>query len=210
MFNLFKEILQDAISTVGGHTQALREEPHLQRRQFFTEIFTSATDLVKELAKEKVGNRKYLRPPGAVQELAFITLCTRCDECIKVCPHTAIRGAGPDMGLALGSPIIIPKEKPCYLCDDFPCIKACKDGALIMPEKKEEVRMGLAILEKEKCISGGFINCQSCIIACPITGAVEMVEGKPVINEKLCTGCGLCENACLTVNNTCAIKVAPL
>ncbi|MBI5124956.1 MAG: 4Fe-4S binding protein, partial [Planctomycetes bacterium] len=76
--------------------------------------------------------------------------------------------------------------------------------------KREEVRMGLATIDKEKCIAGGFINCQSCVIACPIIGAIEMVEGRPVIHEELCTGCGLCENACLTVNNACAIRVRPL
>ncbi|HHT9121079.1 MAG TPA: 4Fe-4S dicluster domain-containing protein, partial [Candidatus Hypogeohydataceae bacterium YC41] len=199
MLNILKEIFLP--------TKPLPEEPDIERRQFFKEVFQSATDLVKELAKEKMANRQCLRPPGAVEELAFVTLCTRCDECIKVCPHMAIRGAGPDMGLALGSPVIIPREKPCYLCEDFPCIKACKESALIMPAKKEEVRMGLATIDKEKCIAGGFINCQSCVIACPIIGAVEMVEGKPVIHEELCTGCGLCENTCLTVNNACAIRV---
>ena len=201
MLNILKEIFLP--------TKPLPEEPDIERRQFFKEVFQSATDLVKELAKEKMANRQYLRPPGAVEELAFVTRCTRCDECIKVCPHIAIRGAGPDMGLALGSPVIIPREKPCYLCEDFPCIKACKESALIMPAKKEEVRMGLATIDKEKCIAGGFINCQSCVIACPIIGAVEMVEGKPVIHEELCTGCGLCENTCLTVNNACAIRVTP-
>lgn len=202
MFNLLRELFLPE--------KPLPEEPDVERRQFFREVFHSATDLVKELAKEKVGTRKYLRPPGAVEELTFNTLCTRCDECIKVCPHMAIRGAGPDMGLALGSPIIVPREKPCYLCEDFPCIKACKEGALVMPAKREEVRMGLATIDKEKCIAGGFINCQSCVIACPIVGAIEMIEGRPVIHEELCTGCGLCENTCLTVNNACAIRVRPL
>jgi ferredoxin-type protein NapG len=205
MFNYLKELFLPE--------GPIPEEPDIRRRQFFREVFHSAADLVKELARDRVGNRKYLRPPGAVEELAFVTLCTCCDACIKACPHMAIRGAGPETGLALGSPIILPREKPCYLCEDFPCIKACKEGALIMPGKKEEVRMGLATVDHEKCIAGGFINCQSCIIACPIVGAIEMVEGKPVIHESAlggCTGCGLCENACLTVNNACAIRIRPL
>lgn len=202
MFNLLKELFLSE--------KPLPGEPDAARRRFFREVFDSAAELVKELAKEQVGTRRYLRPPGAVEELAFVSLCTRCDECIKVCPHMAIRGAGPDMGLSVGSPIIIPREKPCYLCEDFPCIKACKEGALIMPAKKEEVRMGLAKIDKGKCIAGDLFHCQSCVIACPIIGAIEMVEGKPVIHEELCTGCGLCESACLTVNNACAIRVKPL
>ena len=34
-----------------------------------------------------------LRPPGALDEFAFLTACTRCDKCLPACPVDAIVGA---------------------------------------------------------------------------------------------------------------------
>jgi ATP-binding cassette, sub-family E, member 1 len=58
----------------------------------------------------------------------------------------------------------------------------------------------IAVVEKEKCNSiacGDFL----CIKLCPInrTGADCIVKGpdkKPIIDESLCTGCGICPNRC--------------
>ncbi|MDO8137523.1 MAG: 4Fe-4S dicluster domain-containing protein [Candidatus Brocadiales bacterium] len=201
--NIFKEVNAPEASASGG--------VDLRRRQFFREAFLQVTDALRELAQERMGPRKYLRPPGAVEELTFLSLCTCCDECIRVCPHEAIRGAGVETGLPLGSPIIIPKEKPCYLCEDFPCIKVCKEGALKLPARREEVRMGLAVIDNESCVSSEIQFCQSCVLACPLSGeAIYMEGGKPIVNKEKCTGCGLCEQACLTVNTSCAVKITPL
>lgn len=58
----------------------------------------------------------------------------------------------------------------------------------------------IAVLEKGKCNTttcGGFL----CKKVCPVnrTGADCIVEGddnKPIIDEPLCTGCGICQNRC--------------
>lgn len=205
------DILKDLIKY--GTSSPAEEDVNVHRREFFRETVIQVADALRDIAKETaVGpSRRYLRPPGAVEEFEFVSRCTRCDECIKVCPHYAIRGADTGSGLALGSPIIDAREQPCMLCEDFPCIRACKEGALVMPKRREDVRMGVAVVNKEKCISGDIQFCQSCVIACPFPDeAIYMKDGKPVVNKEKCTGCGICERACMTVNSACAIKIVPL
>ena len=47
-----------------------------------------------------------------------------------------------------------------------------------------------AVIDKEKCI-----NCKKCIreLGCP---GIVMREGRPAVEESLCTGCGLCKQVC--------------
>jgi len=69
--------------------------------------------------------------------------------------------------------------------------------------------MGYAILDKTKCQAYGAPFCQQCVIDCPIPGAIDQVQGKPVINRRTCTGCGVCVLSCSTVNIPVAIKIKP-
>lgn len=150
----------------------------------------------------------YLRPPGAVEESEFLSLCTRCDECIKVCPAKAIKKYHGLMDVAVGTPVIMPRENPCVLCNGLLCIAACKEGALKPLEHVDKVKMGVARINQSRCLAWGGQDCQLCYIKCPLRGdAIYQEDGKPVINEEKCVGCGVCEYACHTINNTCAIKV---
>ncbi len=44
-------------------------------------------------------NRRAMRPPGALPEDAFLAACTRCAECMKVCPTNALQPATFETGL---------------------------------------------------------------------------------------------------------------
>ena len=58
----------------------------------------------------------------------------------------------------------------------------------------------IAVIEKEKCNPEGCGNFL-CIRVCPINKSgeeciVKGEDGKPVINEEMCTGCGICVHRC--------------
>ena len=128
----------------------------------------------------------------------------------------------------IGTPFFIPTEVPCFMCDDVPCVPVCPSGALDMPsllnkEKELDInkaRMGLAVVHKESCIAFWGIQCDACYRACPIQGEAITIEhqknertGKhafllPIVHSDVCTGCGLCEQACVTEKP--AIFVLPI
>jgi len=194
------------------------------RRAFFKESFSYFGNAVGAIVKKRVDavtknnpisnrnskNRRYIRPPGAVREEKFIALCTKCDECIKVCPHQSIRKLNKDFDIADGTPIIIPEETPCYLCEDFPCIKACKDGALVEVETKEQVAMGKASINEDNCMAYGAQFCEQCVRNCPVPDAIYLEDNKPIVRGEKCVGCGICENVCNTVNQPIAIRISPV
>lgn len=147
------------------------------------------------------------RPPGAIDELSFLTKCTRCDLCMEACPHQAIIKADAKYGSAIGTPMIKPQDAPCYLCEDMPCIKACPEGALLPTEK---VKMGTAHVIQNKCFafSGQVDSCDYCFDRCPLKGeAIVMDDRKPRVIAEACTGCGICEYFCPAPGN--AIVVLP-
>jgi ferredoxin-type protein NapG len=183
------------------------------KRKFFKEAFSFLGNRVGELVKSQRDifpeTRRFLRPPGAVGNKEFLALCTRCDECLKACPHGSIRKLNKDFDIADGTPIVVPDETPCYLCDDFPCVRACKEGALIGVDNKENVKMGKANINNSNCMAWGVQFCEHCVRNCPVPGAIYLEEGKPIVRRDICVGCGVCENICHTVNQLLAIKVVP-
>ena len=144
----------------------------------------------------------WLRPPGAVEEALFLDRCTRCSDCLPACPYGSIK-----KDPANGYPVIFANESPCFLCDDFPCITACKTEALLPVGERSEIRMGLAIVNEAVCTADQ--GCRFCITKCP-TEALSVVgfeDPYPVVDEEKCVGCGICEQVCSTVNDKIAIKV---
>ena len=108
------------------------------------------------------------------------------------------------------------------MCKDLPCTVACPTGALdrsLLSEQDEKgskilnvnlAKMGLAVIDRETCIAYWGIQCDACYRACPRIDKALTVEyyrnnrtGKhavlaPVVHSEHCTGCGLCEHACVT------------
>jgi len=163
-----------------------------------------------------------LRPPGALAEADFLKKCLRCGRCAHVCPYHAVQMGELGDGLAIGTPVIVARETPCYLCPDLPCVKACPSGALD-PELTEahKTRMGTAVItEREECLSLKGLRCEVCYRACPLIDKAITVENylnvktgrhaifEPVVHKKECAGCGICEKACVLERP--AIVVGPL
>lgn len=184
------------------------------RRGFFIESFRSLTRLFAETVHEAVtetvtkasGGQRYLRPPGAIDETAFLLTCTRCGDCAKVCPSNVIKFLPPSAGAAVGTPYIDPLEKACDLCGK--CMPACEPKALLTIADPRQVRMGLAIVDSESCWAHKGSICDLCYQRCPYPDeAIRMVNGKPEIVNDLCTGCGICAYVC--VSTPAAIKIEP-
>lgn len=163
-----------------------------------------------------------LRPPGAVPEPEFLAKCTKCGLCVAACPYKALSLAAPGDGRPVGTPCFGMRENPCRMCRDLPCTAACPTGALSLSlvsdrdaqgKAKRNVelsKIGLAVIDRETCIAYWGIQCDACYRSCPVLDRAITVEptrnertGKhailaPVVHSDHCTGCGMCEHACVT------------
>lgn len=145
------------------------------------------------------------RPPGAVNEAAFLAGCTRCNACITACPAGAIVLAPPRFRRAAGTPMIDPYAAACIMCADAPCITACEPGVLRIDQPR---KMGVAQIERQACLAYTGSFCTVCAERCPVPGAIELSAGKPRIVAETCTGCGVCAFVCPAPSN--AVILMPL
>jgi MauM/NapG family ferredoxin protein len=136
-----------------------------------------------------------LRPPGAQAEERFVSLCSRCGRCIKVCPSQALWPMPLSSGTGnFETPQLIPRKGRCELC--LLCQEVCPTGA-IQPTRVEEVRIGTAVIDKGSCLVWGQgINCLLCLEQCPMFAISTDPMERPVVDEQTCVGCGACENGC--------------
>lgn len=193
-----------------AHVMAAKDD--YGRRQFFKDSVASIARAAYEFKKQSDAKPQpaavpasprpdFLRPPGAVEEALFLERCTRCQDCVKACPHGSIGLHAGD-----GTPVIHPDQVPCYLCDDTPCIHSCATDALLPVAGRTEVRMGLATVSHRFCTAGQ--GCHACVSQCPMH-ALELDVGAMrlrVLDDR-CVGCGICEHICRSVNDVLAIKV---
>lgn len=142
-------------------------------------------------------DRPWLRPPGALPELEFRVRCTQCDDCVRACPVSAIKidHSGDEGG---GFPYIDANVQPCTLCDGQPCMPACPSGALQWTPLAQ-IDMGTANYFDQTCLRFHGEQCTMCVDHCPVgSRALEVMDGRIVVHEEGCTGCGVCQNNCPT------------
>jgi len=151
-----------------------------------------------------------IRPPGALAEEDFNARCIKCGQCVDACPYDTLNLATADSGIPIGTPYYIPRETPCYMCEDIPCVPVCPTGALDHAlENIDDSRMGLAVIDIENCLSWQGLRCEICFRECPVQGTAITVEHHPrriskhamfvpLVHSDACTGCGICEKACPT------------
>jgi len=199
-----------------------------ERREFLIKTFkglglaTTGGLVWSGLIEEGKSAPLILRPPGALTEKQFLASCIKCGLCVEACPYDALFLATPGDNKPIGTPYFIPRTNPCYMCKDIPCVPACPTGSLdkeLVSEKDASgetklninlAKMGLAVLDRETCIAYSGIQCDACYRVCPLIDRAITVEytrnvrtGKhailaPDVHSEACTGCGLCEKACVT------------
>lgn len=163
-----------------------------------------------------------IRPPGAGTEADFQSACIRCGLCVRDCPYNILGLATLDQDVATGTPFFVARNKPCEMCEDIPCVKACPTGALD-PALTEigHAKMGLAVLvDHETCLNFQGLRCDVCYRVCPLIDKAITLDLQhnertqkhtrflPTVHSDACTGCGKCESAC--VLTVAAIKVFPV
>lgn len=169
-------------------------EKQVSRRRLFGTLLAELGNLVLPAADADTVLR-YVRPPGALEEKALITACSRCGECINTCPRGALAALPPEEGLAMGTPYLDLRQNPCDLC--LECTRVCPTGALRVVNR-EEARLGLARIDRGRCLGWQGTLCQACKEACPEKGTISLMDAsRPRIDSMRCTGCGFCIEACL-------------
>jgi ferredoxin-type protein NapG len=181
----------------------------VDRRAFFQQGFRKMFGKAVEVVEQKMAPGRYVRPPGALTEPAFLGACTRCGECVSACPVHAIKPLGIDAGLASGTPVLRPASHACVMCLEMPCAAACPTDALTVPDTMwRGARMATISIDDSTCLPWHDTPCGVCAQVCPAGyPAIHLDEmGRPVLGEA-CTGCGACIIACVTTPKS--ISVTP-
>jgi ferredoxin-type protein NapF len=171
------------------------------RRAFFRETVGRLVREVVRRTERRVSPMPVMRPPGAIEEIGFLAACTRCGDCIDVCPARAIVPAPAGAGLAVGTPMIDPSVQPCTVCDEMLCAASCPTDALgVPPELWVGYRLARLELIPERCVVFQGVMCGTCARICPIGERALSLDsgGRPVIHAEGCVGCGVCVRACPT------------
>jgi len=150
----------------------------------------------------KISSLRLMRPPGALAEDEFVTACVRCGECMKVCPTNTLQPAVGEGGLeALGTPVVVPRVGPCTQPCNL-CGRVCPTGAIapFSVEEKPHLYLGTARVNRSECIAWAQEKeCLICDEACSYDAIDQKtIEGlgRPVVDERICVGCGMCEWVC--------------
>ncbi len=154
-----------------------------------------------------------IRPPGGRAENDLLALCSRCGQCMKVCPTNVLQPAVTAAGLeGLFTPQMDYRVGSCdWSCNE--CGKVCPTGAirqLALPTKRTTV-IGRAYIDRNRCIP--WADAETCLVCqelCPVpekaiairTGTFTAPDGRrvslgrPEVIAERCIGCGVCQNSC--------------
>ena len=185
----------------------------MDRRNFFRKALNDTSKKVVEHIDAKANQRAshWIRPPFALDELEFLLACTRCGECEQACPHDVIFSLSTRLGAQVAAtPALDLLKKGCHLCEDWPCVTVCEPGALVLPTVEEgsrpQAKLAKVFINETACLPYIGPECGACAASCSVDGALVWNMTRPSINKDLCTGCGLCREACIVEPKAITVK----
>ncbi|MDO8588259.1 MAG: 4Fe-4S binding protein [Armatimonadota bacterium] len=150
----------------------------------------------------KTSSPQLIRPPGAMEEEEFLATCTRCSQCMKVCPTNGLQPALLEAGLeGIWTPILIPQIGECTQKCNL-CQAVCPTQAIqpFTVKEKDYLFIGMAIIDRSSCwVWNSDKPCLVCDEVCAYNAVYwKKVDGvsRPFVNDHKCTGCGICEQHC--------------
>lgn len=160
--------------------------PDLSRREFVVSLLSGAGVVATTRLSGSVGpnwNPALIRPPGALDEKAFLRRCIKCGQCMRVCPTNVIQ---PDIfrsGLeGLWTPALnfrLGTSGCQYNC--IACGNICPTSAIrpIRPEERlglkafaraGPIRIGTAFVDRGRCLPWAMDKpCIVCQENCPVS-----------------------------------------
>ncbi len=163
----------------------MREQMDIGRRGLLTGSF-----LTREGRDSIERRQKPLGPPPPWHH-EVMEACGSCEqECVASCPQGIIRIHPDDHALA-GRPCLDFSATGCTICGD--CAKACPS---IESYSRESARIGDLEVARETCLAWNDVFCMSCIGKCDARALIMDERRRPVLDDSLCTGCGMCIHAC--------------
>lgn len=143
--------------------------------------------ILKDKAVQKI--KEIILPPGAGSVEEFSNKCFNCNLCVANCPDKVLVKADKNF------PTVHLDYSSNHYCDKNcnKCSQVCPTGAIkrLSSEEKQKTRIGMAMIDKEKCS-----KCGLCSFSCPY-GAITKADGEfPVLDASKCVGCGKCKSQC--------------
>lgn len=157
-----------------------------------------------------------LRPPGGQDEARLLAQCNRCGRCVTICHTRAIGISRLGEGLSsLRTPVMRFNLGDCDFCGD--CAQVCPTGAIRGPIAADFNVIGIAVINRETCLSWVSNSCNLCFTDCPYEAITLDEQGHPVASVNRCNGCGACQHVCPVLSlrsyiggTNKAIEVAPI
>ncbi len=189
----------------------------IKRRHIITAIGTGflAAPLSRFLIHSDLSKR-LIRPPGSIPEPDFLNACVHCGMCMKICPTNGLQPCLFEAGVnGLWTPRLVPViggcEKNCNMCGQVCPTSAIRKLSL---EEKTYAKMGSAVIDRSRCIAWEQDKvCLICDEICQYNAISSLNETvrdvtilRPFVDERICTGCGLCESRC-PIEGPSAIQV---
>jgi ferredoxin-type protein NapG len=192
----FREGLRELLKPLANAIEPLHEAAkQLEQMEQLTGAAASPTGI--GASPRRMPLDVWLRPPGALAEQSFLDTCSRCGECVRVCPAQCIK-LDPSASAGRGAPYIVADEMPCVVCDGLQCMYHCPTGAL-QPIPLGQIRMGTAVWHPDTCVRSRGEACTICVDRCPVGSvAIALVDDRIEVKPLGCIGCGVCQHDCPT------------